>query len=184
MVAKWRDIQYNIDMKIQIIGYAGSGKSTLARQLSEIAGIPVLHLDSTHFYGDWQERDAEEQAEIVREFMAANDSWVIDGNYTSVATERFAMTDLTIFMDFNRWFCFFAAYRRSRKYRGVARPDLGMPEKFDRSFRRWILIDGRTKERRQKTLNNLNATSGQKVILKNRRQVRKFVEQFAKQFER
>ena len=168
-------------MKIQIIGYSGSGKSTLARKLGEIASIPVLHLDSTHFYGDWQERSSEEQAEIVREFMAANDSWVIDGNYTSVATERFAMTDLTIFLDFNRWFCFYAAYRRSRKFRKQVRPDLGMPEKFDRSFRRWILIDGRTKERKQKHLANINATSGQKVVLKNRRQVAKFVEQFAKQ---
>lgn len=169
-------------MKIQIIGYSGSGKSTLARQLGEIAGIPVLHLDSTHFYGDWQERDAEEQAAIVREFISANDSWVIDGNYTSVATERFALTDLTIFLDFNRLFCFFSAYRRSRKYRGVARPDLGMPEKFDRSFRRWLLIDGRTKERKQKHASNLNATSGQKVVLKNRRQAHKFVEQFAKTY--
>ena len=170
-------------MKIQIIGYSGSGKSTLARRLGEIANIPVLHLDSTHFYGDWQERSAEEQAAIVREFMAANDSWVIDGNYTAVATERFAMTDMTILMDFNRWFCFFSAYRRSRKYRGQTRPDLGMPEKFDRSFRRWILIDSRTKAFRQKILGNLNSTSGRKVVLKNRRQVRKFVEQFAKQFE-
>ena len=169
-------------MKIQIIGYSGSGKSTLARQLGEIADIPVLHLDSTHFYGDWQEREAEEQAAIVREFIANNDGWVIDGNYTSVATERFALTDMTIFLDFNRLFCFFSAYRRSRKYRGVARPDLGMTEKFDRSFRRWLLIEGRTKERKQKHLANLNATSGQKVVLKNRRQVQKFVAQFAKTY--
>ena len=169
-------------MKIQIIGYSGSGKSTLAQKLGEIAGIPVLHLDSTHFYGDWQERTAEEQAEIVRDFIASNDSWVIDGNYTSVATERFAMTDMTIFLDFNRWFCFFSAYRRSRKYRGTVRPDLGMPEKFDRSFRRWLLIDGRTKERKQKHVDNLNATSGEKVVLKNRRQVLKFIEEFAKQY--
>ena len=169
-------------MKIQIIGYSGSGKSTLARELGEIANIPVLHLDSTHFYGDWQERTADEQAAIVRDFIAANDSWVIDGNYTSVATERFALTDMTIFMDFNRLFCFFSAYRRSRKYRGKTRPDLGMIEKFDRSFRRWILIDSRKKAFRQKVLHNLNSTSGQKVVLKNRRQVRKFVEQFAKTF--
>ena len=169
-------------MKIQIIGYAGSGKSTLAKRLGEIAGVPVLHLDSTHFYGDWQERDAEEQAAIVREFLAANDSWVIDGNFTSVATERFAMTDMTIFLDFNRVFCFFSAFRRSRKYRGRARPDLGVVEKFDRSFRRWLLIDGRTKERRQKHIDNLNATSGQKVVLKNRKQVRKFLADFTQQF--
>ena len=167
-------------MKIQIIGYSGSGKSTLARKLGEIANIPVLHLDNTHFYGDWQERTAEEQAEIVRNFLAENDSWVIDGNYTSVATERFAMTDITIFMDFPRWRCFWAAYRRARKYRDVHRPDLPCPDKFDRSFRRWILIDGRTKVYKQKHMDNLNATSGEKVVLKNRRQVKAFVAQFAK----
>ena len=171
-------------MKIQIIGYAGSGKSTLAQKLGEIVGAPVLHLDSTHFYGDWQERTVEEQAAIVRDFMRSNDSWIMDGNYTSVATERFELTDMTIFLDFNRIHCFIAAYRRSRKFRGKPRPDLPCGEKFDRSFRRWLLIDGRTKERRQKHLSNLNATSGRKVVLKNRRQVRKFVQQFAAQFGR
>ena len=169
-------------MKIQIIGYSGSGKSTLARRLGEIANIPVLHLDNTHFYGDWQERDAVEQSAIVHAFIAENDSWIIDGNYSSVATERFAMTDITIFMDFPRWHCFWAAYRRSRKYRGKSRPDLPCPEKFDRSFRRWILIDSRKKMFRQKVQNDLNATSGRKVVLKNRRQVETFVAQFRQSF--
>lgn len=169
-------------MKIQIIGYSGSGKSTLAQKLGQISDIPVLHLDSTHFYGDWQERTADEQAKIVREFIASNDSWVIDGNFTSVATERFGMTDITIFLDFPRWRCFWAAYRRSLKFRGQARPDLGMVEKFDRSFRRWLLVDGRTKERKQKHLDNLNATSGQKVVLKNRRQVQKYLDEFANKY--
>ena len=171
-------------MKIQIIGYSGSGKSTLARQLGEIANIPVLHLDNTHFYGDWQERTAEEQSEIVRAFIAENDSWIIDGNYTSVATERFAMTDMTIFMNFNRWHCFFSAYRRARKYRNTHRPDLPCPDKFDRSFRRWILVDSRKKEFRSKVLNNLNATNGIKVVLKNRRQVQSFISQFTQSFVR
>lgn len=169
-------------MKIQIIGYSGSGKSTLAQQLGEIANIPVLHLDSTHFYGDWQERSAVEQSEIVRAFIAEHDSWILDGNYTSIATERFAMTDVTIFMDFNRWHCFFSAYRRSLRYRGVPRPDLPCGEKFDRSFRRWLLVDGRTKQRRQQLLANLNATNGVKVVLKNRRQVKKYIEQFQLKF--
>ena len=169
-------------MKIQIIGYAGSGKSTLAAKIHEIANLPLLHLDSTHFYGDWQERTVEEQAEIVRDFLAANDSWVIDGNYTSVATERFSMTDITVFLDFPRWRCFWAAYLRSRKYRNKPRPDLPCGEKFDRSFRRWILVDGRTEEYKQKHRNNLNATHGTKVVLKNRRQVRAFLAEFQQRF--
>lgn len=166
-------------MKIQIIGYSGSGKSTLAKELSDIADIPLLHLDSTYYYGDWQERTRDEQTEIVRAFVAANDSWVIDGNYMAVATERFEMSDVTIFLDFPKWRCFWAAYRRSVKYRNKSRPDLPCGEKFDRSFRRWLLVDGRTKERRQQLLDCLNATSGRKVVLQTRREVQQFVKQFA-----
>ena len=169
-------------MKIQIIGYAGSGKSTLAKQLGQIANLPVLHMDATHFYGDWQERTAEEQTQIVRDFLAANDSWVIDGNFTAIASERFEMTDITIFLNFGMWRCFWSAYRRSRKFRGQSRPDLGCTEKFDRSFRRWILFDGRTQEYRQKHLANLNATKGRKVVLTNRKQVNCFIAQFASQY--
>ena len=71
-------------MKIQIIGYSGSGKSTLARELGKIYNIPVLHLDSTKFYGDWQERTVEEQTKIVQKFMDENDSWIIDGSYGKI----------------------------------------------------------------------------------------------------
>lgn len=171
-------------MKIQIIGYSGSGKSTLATQLGQIAHIPVLHLDSTHFYGDWQERTLEEQCAIVRDFIDGNDSWVMDGNWRNVVPERYSMTDMTILMMLNRWTCFFSAYRRYRKYRNVARPDLGCPEKFDRSFRRWVLWEGRTASRRQTLYDKLNQTNGEKIVLKSRRQVKKFLRQFAQKFHK
>ncbi len=169
-------------MKIQIIGYSGSGKSTLAQKLGEITRIPVLHLDSTHFYGNWQERSVEEQTAIVRDFVTAHGDWILDGNWGKIYPERFAQTDITILMMFNRWACFRAAYRRYRKYRNVARPDLGCAEKFDRSFRRWVLWGGRKKQRRQSLLDKLNATCGRKIILKNRRETDEFVREFAAQY--
>lgn len=169
-------------MKIQIIGYSGSGKSTLATQLGQIANIDVLHLDSTHFYGDWQERSDEEQSALVREFLDTHDSWVLDGNWRKIVPERFAETDITILMMFGRFTCYWSAFRRSRKYKNVARPDLGCPEKFDKSFRRWILWEGRKKERRDSLYDKLNATSGEKVVLKNRRQTKKFLRRFAERF--
>lgn len=171
-------------MKIQIIGYSGSGKSTLAARLSEISGIPVLHLDSTHFYGDWQERTLEEQSQFVREFMSANDSWIMDGNWGQVVPERYAVTDITVLMLLPRLTCFFSAYRRYRKYRTEARPDLGCPEKFDRSFRRWVFWEGRTKSRRSTLFDKLNATRGRKVVLKTRRQTERFVRWFAQNFHK
>lgn len=175
-------IAKTVNMKIQIIGYSGSGKSTLATRLGEIAGIDVLHLDSTHFYGNWQERTDEEQTAIVRQFLATHESWVLDGNWRRIAPERYQMTDITILLMLNRWTCFRAAYKRYRKYRDVSRPDLGCPEKFDKSFRRWVFWEGRKKSRKQTLYEGLNATSGQKVVLKTRRQVEKFVKDFSERF--
>ncbi len=162
-------------MKILIIGYSGSGKSTLAQNLAAKLSIPVLHLDSVHFYGDWQERSVEEQSDIVRDFMAQNDSWIIDGNYSSVATERFEISDITVFLNVNRFSCFFAAWTRYRKHKGKCRADLPCTEKFDRSFRRWVLFKGRTRARKKHLMQILNRTAGRKVVLKNRRQVARFV---------
>ena len=163
-------------MKIQIIGYSGSGKSTLAIKLGKLFNIPVLHLDVTKFYGDWQERTVEEQNKIVQEFLDKNENWVIDGNYTKICPQRFEESDMTIYLNFNRLFCFFSAYRRYKKYRHKHRESLPCNDKFDKTFRNWLLFSGRTKERAIKNLENLNKTKGQKYIFKNRRQVNKFVQ--------
>lgn len=102
-------------MKIQIIGYSGSGKSTLAIKLGKLFNIPVLHLDVTKFYGDWQERTVEEQNKIVQEFLDKNENWVIDGNYTKICPQRFEESDMTIYLNFNRLFCFFFGIQKIQK---------------------------------------------------------------------
>ncbi|MBO7508145.1 MAG: AAA family ATPase, partial [Clostridia bacterium] len=102
-------------MKIEVIGYAGSGKSTLAKTLADIYNIPVLHLDNTKFFGDWQERTVEEQTKIVQDFLDANENWVIDGNFTKICPQRFEMTDMTIYLNFNRFKCFWSAYKRAKQ---------------------------------------------------------------------
>ncbi len=169
-------------MKIQIIGYSGSGKSTLAAALGRICGVPVLHLDTVKFYGNWQERSEEEQTATVEQFLAENEGWVIDGNYTAIAPERFAQSDMTVYMNFNRVVCFLSAWRRYRKYRGRARGSCPCPEKFDKEFRRWVWRDGRTAARKQKHMENLRRTSGAQVILKNRRQANRFLKDFEKKY--
>ena len=96
-------------MKISIFGYSGSGKSTLAKALSKAYAIPVLHLDSVHFLPDWEERSVEEMSAIVKDFLDKNSSWVIDGTYKRNCFERrMAESDLLVFLDFNRFTCFFS----------------------------------------------------------------------------
>lgn len=165
-------------MKIQIIGYSGSGKSTMATRLGELCRVPVLHLDNAHWYGNWQERTDEEMNACVTAFLKTHDDWVIDGNYSRIAPERFTESDMTIFFNFGRLPCFFAAWRRYRTYRGRPRESCPCPEKFDRTFRRWILFEGRTKKRRAQHRENLTKTAGKQIILKNRRQANAFLKSF------
>lgn len=131
-------------MKIQIIGYSGAGKSTLAKQLGEHFHIPYLYMDSVKFYGEMKEHTLEEQHEAVKKFLKENDNWVIDGNYYSLAEERYEQCDEIYYLDFTRWFCLKEALKRYFKNHGQIRESLGAYEHFDLSFLWWIVYEGRT----------------------------------------
>lgn len=69
--------------RVSVVGTSGSGKSTLARQLAAVLGVPYLELDGLNHQPGWQPLPPEEfrQAVAVR---AAEDGWVIDGNYSTI----------------------------------------------------------------------------------------------------
>ncbi len=161
-------------MKIQICGYSGSGKSTLARALGKKFNVPVLHLDSVNWYGDWRYRSDEEKTEIVNNFLSENDGWVIDGNYTVVSPARFFDCDLFILLLFNRFYCFKKCRSRYKKYKGRPRPDLPCGEKFDLEFAWWILHEGRTRKRRNK-FRQLAANATSALVFKSRRAFKKWL---------
>lgn len=163
-------------MKIQIIGHSGSGKSTLAKKLGEHYNIPVLYLDNTRYYGDWESRSLEEQQILVEDFLSKNESWVIDGNHSKVCPNRFLESDMTIYLDMNRFVCLFSAYKRHLKYKNKQRESCKCNgDKFDLRFFNWILFRGRTKERIKNINNLLNMSSGEKYRFTSRRQVNKFL---------
>ena len=142
-------------MKIVITGFSGAGKSTLAQNLGNHYNIPVLHMDSLHFKENWKERDNTEFEQLVQEFMQNNDSWIIDGNYRSIATNRFTEADQLIFLNYNRLTCLINAVKRYKKYKGKSRPDMakGCEEKIDKEFFLWLIWNGRTKERKNRLFN-------------------------------
>ena len=81
-------------MRIAIIGYSGAGKSTLARALGERYACPVLHLDALHFLPGWKERGDGDALSLLLPRLQEK-SWVIDGNYGSLAYwERMELADL------------------------------------------------------------------------------------------
>ena len=167
--------------KIAIIGYSGSGKSTLAQLLSERLSLPVLYVDTIQFLPGWVEREREEKLALMRGFLEANDKtgWIVDGNYSNLEFERrMKEADLIIFLNFNRVDCFIRAYKRSRAYKNKTRPSMteGCDEKFDGEFKKWLLLEGRSKKRGMRFKETIAKYPEKSVVLKNQRQLDKFKE--------
>jgi adenylate kinase family enzyme len=165
-------------MKVAIIGYSGSGKSTLAGRLGSFYNCPVLYLDKIQFEENWKERDVETAKAIVKDFLDSNGSWIIDGNYTKFFRERrLEEADVIIYMNFSRWICLRQVLARYRKYKGKTRESIadGCDEKLDYEFIKWILIDGRLKEKQEQYAETIKKYSEKTIILKNRKETSAFL---------
>lgn len=164
--------------RIQIMGCSGSGKSTLARNLGVKTGLPVVHIDQLFWKSGWVESSKEEiDGKILN--AAAGERWIMDGNYSRTLHHRLKRCDLAVYLDFPRWFCIWSVIRRYLQNLGRVRPDMpdGCPEKIDREFLAWVWTYNRN--HRKKFLEMLGELPGERVvILKNRREVKRFVEQF------
>lgn len=125
--------------RIMVLGSGGAGKSTLARRLGEKLGLPVIHLDRLFWQPGWVEHDPETWPKKVSE-VAAGERWVIDGNYTGTAPERFARADTVVFLDLPRWKCICSIILRSIHNLGRTRQDMGSgcPDKLDLDFILWV----------------------------------------------
>jgi adenylate kinase family enzyme len=166
-------------MKVAIIGYSGSGKSTLAAKMGDIYNCPVLYLDRVHFKDNWIERDDETAKAILKDFMDKNDSWVIDGNYTKLLRDRrLKEADMIVFMSFSRLTCLRQAIKRYRTYQGKTRESMAdnCPEKMDMEFIKWILLDGRSKEKKEEYAETIRKYNEKTIILRNKKEVASFLE--------
>ena len=83
---------------MSVVGTSGAGKSTLARELAEILGVPHLELDGLNHQPDWEPLPKEEFRRIVAA-KAAEDGWVIDGNYSTVRPLVWARADTVAWLD-------------------------------------------------------------------------------------
>jgi adenylate kinase family enzyme len=125
--------------KIIVLGSSGSGKSTLARRLGELLDLEVIHLDSYYWQPNWTATPEDEWAKKVSELLE-RDRWVMDGNYPNSLRLRMGYADTAIFLDHNRWICFWRCIKRFGMYRGENRSELaeGCNEKIDLDFIKWI----------------------------------------------
>ena len=85
--------------KIIVIGCSGSGKSTLSKELRDITGLPLFHLDNIWWKPDKSHISREEFDQKLDEILLT-DRWIIDGNYSRTFETRFRSCDTVIFLDY------------------------------------------------------------------------------------
>ena len=121
--------------RVMVFGGSGSGKSTLARDIGEITGLPVVHIDPMYWKPGWVPRSKAETRALVLE-ATAREAWVFDGNHHSTFEARIARADHAIWLDLPTWLRMWRVSARSWRYRGQTRPDMGAdcPEHFSAYF--------------------------------------------------
>ena len=163
--------------RILIIGCGGAGKSTLARQLGEKTGIPVVHLDKLFWRPNWVHITREEFDWAIREEMK-KDRWILDGNYDRTLPERLKQCDTVIYLDFSRVLCLIGVLKRIVTSYGKVRPDMaeGCRERIDWEFLKWVW--NFNKNHRESNYRILKEARDKRiVVLKNRRAVKRFLQQ-------
>lgn len=162
--------------RILIIGCSGSGKSTLARTLKDKLGLPVIHLDQLWWKEGWNHVTREEFDSRLA--MALNmEQWIIDGNYNRTIPVRLQQCDTIVYLDFGRWECLWGAISRYLRNLGKVRPDMpsGCPERLDWEHLKYIWNYNQNNRVRNYTYLG-QARHAEQIVLKNRKEVRKFLE--------
>ena len=125
-------------MKILLIGCSGSGKSTLTRELSEKLNLPTLHLDRIWHATNYDDKAKQLLRQTQLDFMAKNDHFIIDGNYTGTMDLRVPYANLIIWLRIPRHVSMYRVILRSIKGKlGLEnRSDMAdeFKEKLDREY--------------------------------------------------
>ena len=148
--------------KILVIGSGGAGKSTIAKKLSKKLNLPLINLDQFYWKPEWIPTSKEKWRNKVAE-LVKKDEWIIDGNYKSTFNIRFPACDTIIWLDINRFVCFWRIWKR-RVFKNRDDYIGGCDEKIDYKFFKWVLWDY-PKKSRPKTLIYLKKYHNKKIII-------------------
>ncbi len=161
--------------RIIIIGCPGSGKTTLAKRLSERMQLPLVHLDTLGWHGNWEQTSNDEFDRLLMNELAKPE-WIIEGNYNRTIPTRLIRCDTVIYLDFSRFACLCGVIGRVIKGYGKSRPDMGgnCPERFDLDFLKFVW--GFNKQHRKNYYDALlNEKDKNIIILRNRKEADKLL---------
>ena len=164
--------------RVLIIGGNGSGKTTMARELAQITGLPLCHLDRLYWTDNWTPRArADFDRLILCELERAE--WIIDGNMRRTIPLRLGYCDTVIYLDFSGIRCFFGTLTRLIKSRGRSRPDMGGEciERLDMRSLKFVFSTLSFNRRNREYIYRAIAEHPEVelTVLKNRRQVNKYL---------
>lgn len=86
-------------MKTILLGNAGSGKSTLSKKLISMQPAARLSLDEVAFLDGSLRRPLEDSIADVKRFIAAHQSWIIEGCYADIIEPILDECDELIFLN-------------------------------------------------------------------------------------
>lgn len=117
-----------------VIGTSCSGKSTFARRLAATRSLVHVELDALFWGPNWTPQPTERFRTAAAQ-AAANDAWVIEGNYSGVRDVLWPRATTVIWLNYALPTVLFRGLRRTAK-RGFTREELwhGNRESLRRSF--------------------------------------------------
>ena len=122
--------------RINVIGTTGSGKSTFSKALSCALNIPYVQLDALFWKPNWQESTDEEFLPKVAK-AAAEEHWVMDGNFSRTTDIKWQRADTVVWLDFGYLITFKQLLFRTLS-RAISKhelwPGTGNRESFRKSF--------------------------------------------------
>ena len=168
--------------KICLFGCPGSGKSTLGKNLSKMLGIEVTHLDNIYWKPNWVSISREEFDQKLNELLTC-EKYIIEGNYNRTLDLRLSECDLAIYLDFNSFTCLFSVIKRFFQYRNKTREDItiGCEEALDKEFISYVW--NFNKKFRKKYYNKLENISKPYIVLRSRKQVKRFLKELCNKGE-
>lgn len=124
--------------KIAVIGCPGSGKTYLTFALQKKLQLPVYHLDQYAWLPGWQRIDFQELQQVHHQ-LCQQDSWIMEGIYFKLLSERIACADAIIFLDMPRAVCIKNILKRSISGFGKVLP--GDPQGCHQNMFNYKFID-------------------------------------------